>query len=260
MSVSLTRIQGIVTTTETIGAKVPADLTKAIARAAKIREAVYSIRSGRQDLAAATLTAIDAGRDPAADPEVQAILTRRALTDGVEVLVANMVDADVVTALQGNVDALIESWQAPFDKAAQEIATAAASLGNIDLDNAADVLHKGGNAAEQWGIATRANRTIREITDAWTTLAHQTGFAPLNRHHIVMRMAEPTLEQWEDQQLQERNISAWEANGLGLKLSLANRETLPQRINSIATQRAARAQAGIDRETGKGAHDWTSKY
>lgn len=252
MSVSLVQIQSIISTTETVGAKVPAEITKAIARAADVRVKVHSMTADRNKLAEAVLAAIDGKRDPAGDPEVQRIATIRALSDGVQEVVSTRVDADVTTALQGNVDALIESWQEPFNKAADEIATAAQKLGNIKLEDAAAVLHRGGDSAEQWGLATKANRTIREILDAFAMLAHQTGFVSLNLHHIALRMADVTLDQWEEHQLTERKLSAWDAHQLGLTLSLANRETLPQRINRLSTMRDARATAAVHRETGKG--------
>ncbi|MDJ0325522.1 hypothetical protein QMG61_17320 [Cryobacterium sp. PH31-AA6] len=260
MTISLAQIQGIISTTETIGAIVPAEITKAVKRAANVREAVYAMTSDRNELSTAVLAAIDAKRDPAADPEVQRITTMQALSDGVQTQVSNLADADALSALQGNVDTLIESWQEPFDKAAQEIATAAKRLGNIKLEEAAAILHQGGDAAEHWGIATRANRTIREILDAFALLAHTTGFAALTRHYIVQRMAEVTLEQWEEHQLKEQKLSAWEAHHLGLTLSLATRETLPLRIHQLSKTRDSRAATAKDRENNKGSGDWMDKY
>jgi hypothetical protein len=257
---SLAQIQTVLNATETVGAKVPAELTKAISRAAKVREAAAAMTSGRNDIAAAVLAAIDANRDPAADPEVQRLNTIQALHDGVRSQVTNLADAEVVTALQGNVDALIESWREPFDKAAADIASAAASLGNIDLAAASDVLHRGGDAAEQWGIATRADRTIREVLDAFALLAHLTGFASLTRHYLVLRMATVTLDQWEGHGLVERKLTAWEAQHLGLTLSLANRQTLPQRIARLGAEREARATSAVNHELGKGSIDWVKKY
>jgi len=260
MSISLAQIQTIITTTEAVGAKVPAEITKAIARSAYVRKAVYSMTADRNELSKAVLAAIDAKRDPAADPDVQRINTMQALSDGVQARVSDLVDAEVVSALQSNVDALIESWQEPFDKAARDIATAAKRLGNLKLEDASNVLHQGGDAAEQWSNATRADRTIREIITAFSLLAHQTGFASLTRHFMVLRMADVTLEQWEGHQLTERKLSAWEAHQLGLTLSLANRTTLPQRINQLSVSREARALSAMQHETGKGSNEWVKKY
>jgi hypothetical protein len=257
MSISVTQIQSIITTTEAIGGKAPRDITNALARSTKIREAFAALRDDRQDLTRVALAAVDAGRDPASDPEVQRIITATALRDGVPELAANYADADVLHATRDNVDNLIDSWQAPFNEAAEAIATAAKSLGNTDLTNAQGVLHQGGSAAQQWTNATQAVRTITAIVDAWSLLAHQTRFADTSRHYMVMKFTDPTLRQWEEHNLRERKLNAWEAHHLGLALDLATRESYRRRINGLSAQREAREnQMSPDRAA---VQDWSRK-
>lgn len=251
MPISLALIQGIITTSEKIGAPIRAELIAAIDRANSVHEKVYALTVGSSALATAVLAALDNKSNPIADRAVQQVITANAISDGIQRQVTDLAAAAVVDTLRDNVDALLESWQEPFNTAAEQIRTAAKTLGAVTLDDTAGILRRGGDAAEQWRIASTANLVIDEIDGMFARLAATTGFASLSRHYLVLRIADPTLEQWEGNSLTERKLSAWDAHRLGLPLSLADRITLPLRIAKLAADREQRTITAMENEAGK---------
>jgi len=248
-NITATQINTIVATTQNVGGKVPKALTTAIAKYDTVNAKLDRMYIGGTALEDAALAAIDAGQDPAADPEVQRILTSRQIgQEGLTGQLRTRMLQRMLAVLRESVENLIDTWQAPFHEAAAVIVETREALGGIDLNDSQAILARGGDAADQWGRATNANRTIREIVGAWNTLAAEAQFVPGSTHYLMLRFTNPTLEQWEEHSLRERKLTAWEAHALGLPLDLATPTEYMDRIAALDTQRQARERAAIQAE------------
>ncbi|WP_146244043.1 hypothetical protein [Curtobacterium sp. MCBD17_013] len=249
---SASMINTIITTTENLGVAVPTPVADAYARYTKTDTALRTVYVGDGALATAVLAALDAGQDPNVDHEVQRIVTSAAAgNEAVATQVRSKVLQDLVAALTDSADDLVAAWQEPFNAAAADIATTAAQLGPISLAATDAVVRQGGEAADQWAKASQANATIDTIVGAWTTLAMQTRFVPLNNRNGMLRFTDPTFDQWDSIPLSEAKYNAWDAYGLGLKLSLASSADYIARGQAMEAGYQQIAGAAADTASGK---------
>lgn len=252
LNTSVTQIASIIATTQNLGQKVPAELVKAHDRSKNIVDRSSRIYASDKDLNAAMLTALDNDRDPAADPDVQRIVLSQAIGNEHRLQgIRSAVTDDLLQALATNANALVKLWQKPFDEAAHTIARTARILGPIKLEDAAAILEKGGNAAQLWTEAKQADGVIDSIMSAWTSLAIETQFAPNDRRLKMLRLTDPTLDQWESLDLIEQRLGAWDAHALGLTLSLADGPEFSARWSRIDSERRSREQSNRDQNNGK---------
>lgn len=251
MQISVPTIELIITTTEQVGGKAPSALINAVARVNKVRSAADGIGAPRDELGHLVMQAIDEGRDPAACAAIQRNLTAQQLGSGITDQVVNIANADVTEALRASVDDLVEQWRKPFDHAATQLAAAAKALGTAELEDYARVLQAGPKAAAHWQVATESENTIRAILDAWGTLMTASGSLGLSRHYYACRLTAPTLNQWIENDLHERKISAWQACRMGLTLTLATRASYTERINTMQTEIEQRARRAVETAAGK---------
>lgn len=252
LNTSVTQIASIIATTESLGQKVPADVSKAHERYQRIMAGAATIYRDGHELNAATLTALDEGRDPAADPEVQRIATSQLIGNEHQVqALRTVVTDDLLQAVARNANAIVKAWQKPFDVAVQTIARTAKQLGPIRLDDSAVILAQGGAAAQHWTEAKQADTLIHNIAASWTILAMQTQFAPNDRRLQMLRITDPTYEQWESLELIDQRMSAWDAHHAGLALSLADGPEFNARWQRIESEREQRSNQRRDQVLGK---------
>lgn len=223
----------IITVSETIGAKLPKPVTAAFERTARIREAAGKLGAREGALVTAIIAALDAGTDLATDPEVQRIVAAQTLGNGIQQAVENQVADDMRIVFRDQAEHIIAAWRPVFDAAAAELLTCRAALGDVALEDTASILRAGGQAADTWARATKANDRLEQINGAWQSLGMLTRLAPNDQRYHVLRVADVDPETWETQQLERQKLSAWELARRGLNLSLASVADYRARIRAI---------------------------
>jgi hypothetical protein len=237
-----TQIRAIITASEQVGAKLPPAVVEAYDRTTRHSQKAAAIYPPAGALAAAVVAALDADRDPAADPTVQRLLAAQQLggsdrgaVRGVQSLLEQQLQ-DVCRAQAG---AIVKAWRRPFDAAAATLVKAHERLGDIDLDDTGTVVQQGGDAAAVWASARAALSAIAQINDAWFSLAQLTRFASDNPHLAALRITSASPEQyaaWVDDK-RGRRAGAWEMVAAGLPLSLADGSEFARRCSAIEAQR-----------------------
>jgi len=227
----------ILTTFKTTGIKAPKRLTDAANRATRLDAAARNIGAGagRDGLAVAVTVALDAGRDPAADPDVQRLLTGQQLA-------ANYNLADEITAAayeavrevcREHADEIVLAWRKPFDKAAATLTAARSRIGSVPLEDSAEILRQGGDVADTWAAAQRAAATIDTIAAGWYALATFTRLAQPTTRHRPLRIAEVDYDQWTEHGLTDAKANPWTAVLAGLTLSLPSFSEYKRRVAAI---------------------------
>jgi len=236
------------------GAKAPKSFADAHGRATRIAAAARNLGAGQGDLAQAVMAALDAGRDPAADPDVQRIaIAAQIANPGIEQQIDALAFDGFHEACAVHTDAIIAAWRKPFDAAAAVLADAHQRLGNVALEDTTAIIAKGADAADVWAKATAAVKIIEAIRHGWLGLVGITHAAPDDRNHAVLRIADVDYPTWTAQQLHGRKVGAWDAVLAGLTLALPSPAEYRQRVNTITKAQEAEAQrvAGV-------AHDYAT--
>ena len=224
------------------GAKAPKSFADAHGRATRIAAAARNLGAGQGDLAQAVMAALDAGRDPAADPDVQRIaIAAQIANPGIEQQIDALAFDGFHEACAVHTDAIIAAWRKPFDAAAAVLADAHQRLGNLTLEDTASIIAKGADAAEVWAKATAAVKTIEAIRHGWLGLVGITRAAPEDRNYTVLRIAAVDYPTWTAQQLHGRKVGAWDAVLAGLALALPTPAEYRQRVAVIVAGHAADA-------------------
>ena len=228
-------------TCRAVGTKLPAPIVTALKRREDVLNAARGFATG-QGVGGAVTAALLAGNDPAADPAVQRAVTARALmAENIATQVEEEIEARTVQAYVEHVDAMVAAWSVPFDTATATLTAAHDLLGDVALDDAPAILQMGPAAATAWGEARAADAAIEHILSGWFALVTVTRTASLDRRHIILRKAAVTFEQWRDQELPERNLSAWDATRAGLTLALPTPVEYRARIKALEDGRNQQA-------------------
>jgi hypothetical protein len=225
-----------------LGAEVPKPVRAEHDKLAALADKVRTLDL-RHDLAGVTLAALEDGRDPFGDPAVVAELTRTNLSRQQTAL------TDALTERAGAflAEHAAQVWAAfrgPFGAAADTLRTALAALGPLDLADTAAVLARGGDAADVWAAATRAEATVRHVRSAWKLLGAASSSWPAEpaRHRLLI-IADVPAERWANDRLDGTSLGAWDALRAGYPLSLADGPAdLKRRMSAIADLRAERDQ------------------
>ena len=244
----------LMTSLDKLAVKAPAVVTAAYERLGRITAGALNIEPPRDALFVAVTAALDQGTDPAADPEVQRVLTAAQIANQG---VSNGVDAIVYDQFRAvcteHADAIIKALATPFEAAVKTLDTARGRIGNLPLEDSATILRKGGDIAVIWGEAQVAVATVDTCITCWSGLGEFTHLAPIDRHHAVLRLAAVTYGEWTTHGLRERKVTPWEAILAGLDLNLPTFGEYRDRIAVIEQgQRQSLVDATpIDRERSK---------
>lgn len=216
------------------GAAAPSTIVDAHTAAATLSSQVRNLHPGEAALAAAVAAALEAGRDPAADPDVQRILTAAQLAnDGLTQHVDAIAYGRFRDVCRAEADAVVHAWRAPFDQAAATLTTAHRRVGQLPLDDTADWLRHGSDIGQVWADAQAAAATVATITAGWSALVDLGRLATLDPRHRILRLAAVDYDTWHDQQLAFTTTTPWQAVLLGLPLSLPTPAEYQARVRHI---------------------------
>lgn len=223
----------ILTLIEQHNVKAP-KVTAAIKRAQEIETAATRLGVSVNAASDAVFAALDAGRDPAADAEVQRAITANYLDNpGMAQHVREAAYGRARAVCVDYLDDIVDAWSEPFNAAAATLADAHEHIGHVQLDNADAILRHGGDIAEVWAKARAAVTTIRAVRLGWTSLAEFTGAVNVDGHYRALVTIDPTAEQWIGDHLRESNVDAWEATLKGYTLDLPTFDGYRERIARV---------------------------
>lgn len=188
----------------------------------------------------AVLDALAAGVDPATDETVRKAVVSRTVaehTNGVDDALGARADA----FLRANADKLLQAFVPVFDKAAATIAAALEQLGDVDLDDTAAVLGRGGDSASLWAQIQDAERVIAQVR---TVREQLTAGHPVDPRYTILGYAAVPPDEFIDGQLGGAQLKGWQVVRRGWELSLATPTVLRERIDAVGAEVTARQQAG----------------
>lgn len=234
----------IITTLQDSGAKIPKPVDAAWQRTVRMSEALQAMPYPGDELPVAVAAAIEAGRDPSADAEVQRLLTGQQIAgnQGIMQSVEAIGYEQFQQVCREQADAIVQALRIPFDQAATALAEAHGRIGNAPLGDTDAIVRQGGDAAATWAKATAAAATVDQIVNGWTTLATFTRLVQLDPRYSALRLAAVTYETWMSSELQHRRLTPWEAATSELSLSLPTITEYRARIAAIEAGHALAAQ------------------
>ncbi len=246
-------ITQITATFDATSAKIPAGLAAALTRAGRLAEQAQTLMPADGAIGVAVTAALDDGRDPAADPEVQRLVTATQLAGNYALpdqIAAGATD-QARQACAEAADQIVTTWAKAFDQAAATLTTAHQRIGHLQLDDTAAILQLGDNTAAVWADAVAAVRVIDTINGGWGALATFTRLLQPSRRHRTLSIATTTYAQWIEHDLDGAKPEPWALVLAGLPMSLASFGEYRQRVQAI--------DAGIARarqEAEANAHDY----
>lgn len=217
----------------------PKAVTEAIEQAEKANATAASIAPPPSDLLGSTIVAaLLAGRDPAADKEVQRLRTLESISPMAAPSVRAWGEAHVVAALTEHADAMLEAWRAASVTAGEALTAAFDLVGDIELNESEAFLRRGPRGAEAWASARSAVERLNALGQAWSSLAALTRVAS-DGGYPVLRLADLDVDTLDKV---GRTADAWTLVRAGARIELADRTTMPQRHARIADGRQERVQ------------------
>ena len=243
----------IINTIAATGIKAPAALAESWQRTQRVSEKVHALGVRDSALYTPIYEAIMDDRDPAADPEVQRILTSGRISNGVVMAgVEAMAYAAFRDTCTEHADAIVSAWAKPFEAAAKTLDNAHQRIGDVPLEDSATILQKGGDIAQVWAQAQAAVHAVNTISGGWMALGEFTNRAANDQRYPVLRIASVDYKMWQDQHLtggraggRKITITPWEAVLAGLTLSLPTFTEYAQRVDTIQ-QGAEQAAAQLE--------------
>ncbi len=226
----------IFTTFEATGIQAPKQLSEAHARAIMLDTAARTLgASNGGGLGVAVTAALDDGRDPAADPEVQRLLAARAMASDYNLAdqVTGAAHEQVREVCHEHADAIVQAWAEPFDQAAATLTAARERLGAVPLDDSATILRLGDDIADVWAAAQRAVSSIDTIVSGWSALGTLTRLVAPNPNYRPLQLAEVSYDQWQAAGLRGKKPKPWELVIVGLTLSLPSFSEYKRRVAAI---------------------------
>jgi len=246
----------IVSTFEIVNAKPIKAVADGFDHANRLSAATRNLAAPESALSEAVAAALMADRDPAADAEVQRVLTasqiaNQGVMQGVDAIAYDRFKA----VCQQHTDAIVKAWSVPFVVASATLATVHQRIGDVPLEDAATILAMGSDAAALWAQARAASKVIEAASAGWLALGEFTRSASNDPRYPVLRIAAVDYRTWNVQQLERRRVTAWEAVAARLNLSLPTMAEYRARIATIEageqrSRQAAEAQRQ-DRITGR---------
>ncbi|WP_454778098.1 hypothetical protein [Georgenia muralis] len=190
----------------------------------------------RAALARDVTAAMEAGKDPAKVPAVQAHVTRWALAQlGIKAATAEARDRDRANTLERHTPALIAAWAPALRDAGEAIATIIREVPGVDLTNPASADRVPAPLLETWRAARDGIGTIGHIVTMWGVL---TGAAGDKRYRPLV------VAPLDADQLDALGFhpEPWRAATVA-RLELATPETYTARVERINQGRQAQAHA-----------------
>jgi len=225
------------------GIKVPAAVTDTWEQVELLSTAGRQLSPG--DVSPAVAEAILAGRDPAADPEVQRMVTAQQIAG--EGMMRSL-DAIGYERFRGacleHADTIVTAWRKPFGQAAATLTAAHDRIGDIPLEDTASIMQRGSDIAAVWATAQAAGKVIDIITTGWVALGNFTRTVSDSRNYQVLRLAGCDYAAWQAKELQGKRLTPWELLCAGLSPSLPTALEFRQRVAAITQQAQAEAQTG----------------
>ena len=228
-------ITQITATFDATSTKIPAALAAALTRAGRLAEQAQTLMPADGAIGVAITAAYDDGRDPAADPEVQRLVTATQLAGnyGLPDQIVGAATDQARQACAEAADQIVTTWAKAFDQAAATLTTAHQRIGPLQLDDTDPIMRLGGDAAAVWADATTAVRVIDSITGGWQALATFTRLLTPSRRHRTLTIADPTYDQWIEHRLDDAKPEPWTAQLTGLPLSLPTFTEYRGRVQAI---------------------------
>lgn len=221
----------------------PQAVTDAMELAAKANAAANAIAPPSNGLLGATIAAaLLAGRDPAADKEVQRLRTLESILPSAGPSVRAWGESNVIAALTEHADVMLETWRAASVTAGENLTTTFELVGDVELNDSETFLRRGPEGAAAWASARTAVAQLQDLAQAWTALAELTRFGSAGGYP-VLRLAALTAD---DLDKVGRTADAWTLVRAGVRIELADRATMPQRIASLADGRQEQIQRQAD--------------
>jgi len=247
------QFQQIITMSAKHGVKLPKAVTDTATKAERVSRAAGSM-GNPNDLGPTVLAALREERDPSTDPEVQRLVTVTRLLDGggIEAYVDSALTADLRQTCTQQADGIIKVWAEVVDKAATVLDEARDVLGDVDLTDTAGVLERGGNAAQAWAAATKANQLIEEARGVWNALGQFTGQVARDANNQMLSLI-PDLDLDGHRALRlgdQQHRDAWTLLRAGYRPTLATFAEYHQRVQAIARGIEAETQADDRFRTG----------
>ncbi|OWY79407.1 hypothetical protein [Rhodococcus sp. BUPNP1] len=248
MDLNLAQAQSVLASIRRLGIDIPEPITTVEARAKAIAKAAESVAPAHHDVLAAIIRAVDAGKNPVDDKEVQRMLAGQNLANDAILHGLRAEAAQLLTeALIEHQGLLFDAWRIQFQKAATDLTAAHNALGGISLADTESVVRMGPDASTAWSTATNALTTLRDVMTAWQTWATTTRQVTINNAYAVLRVAEVDWHTYRDHQL-AGSIDYWKLTGLGIRLDLADVATYQRRVADLqAAQRVEAAEAEQNR-------------
>ncbi len=223
----------------------PKAVADAIELAAKVNALANSIAPAPNGLLGATIAAaLLAGRDPAADKEVQRLRTLESILPLAGPNVRAWAEANIIAALTENTDVMLEAWRAASVTAGENLTATFELVGDVELNDSETFLRHGPEGAQAWANARTAVDTLKNLAQAWAALAELTHFGP-NSGYPVLRLAELDADTLDKV---GRTADAWTLVRAGIHIELADRATMPQRIAFLADGRQEQIEIQADRQ------------
>lgn len=196
-------------------------------------------------LAAAVLDALASGSDPVTDQRVRdAVVAREISNSGVGL--ERVLGDRVVDFLRRHDDAILAGFVKPFDRAAASINTALGTLGKADLNDPRAILARGGDAAQAWADAQKAEETIKRIRDTYVLLGTVHNAYSVDPRYKVLVYADIPPNRFLDDGLASTQPPAWELAQRGYTLSLATPTALRARVAAVQGETETRQQRHAD--------------
>lgn len=217
----------------------PQAVTDAIEIAAKANAAADGIQKPPTGLlGAAIAAALLAGRDPAADKEVQHLCTLDAILATAGPTVRAWGVDRITAALTEHADEMLETWRVASITAGENLTATFEMVGDIGLNDSETFLRRGPQGATQWALARTAIDTLKNLAQAWAALAELTHFGSVSGYP-VLRLAELDADTLDKV---GRTADAWTLVRAGARIELADRTTMPERIAQLAADRLERTE------------------
>ncbi len=247
--------QQIITMSAKHAVKLPKPVTDAASKAERISQAARSM-GNPNDLAPAVLAALREERDPVCDPEVQRLVTLARILDGggIEAYVDDALGAELRQTCTKQADGIVKAWAEFVERAVTDLTEAHEVLGDVDLADTAGVLERGGNAAQAWAAATKANQLVEEARSVWNSLGTFTGQAPLQpANQMLCLLPDLDLDGYRALRLGDQQPrDAWTLLRAGHRPRLATFAEYHQTARGNAAELQAEVQADDDfRDTGR---------
>ncbi|USI88761.1 hypothetical protein [Rhodococcus pyridinivorans] len=250
MDLNLAQTQSVLIAVRRLGIDIPEPIATVEARVKAIAKAAESVAPAHHDMLAAIIRAVDAGKNPVDDKDVQRMLAGQSLANDAILHGLRGEAAQLLTeALIEHQGLLFDAWRAKFDKATTDLAAAYKVLGGVNLNDTETVLQMGLDASAAWSTANNALATLRDVMTAWQSWATVTRQVSVRNDYAILRVAAVDWHTYRDHEL-GGTIDYWKLTGLGIPFGLADVATYQRRVADIeAAQRAEVAAAERDRMT-----------